>query len=681
MRSFDWSATPLGLVRDWPQSLQTSVSICLNSRTPMVIWWSQDLFVLYNDSWGKILGSHYSCALARPGREVWPKIEDIFGKQLASVLATGQAIWSDDMLLVNRGNTEEAYFTYSHSPIFLETGQVGGMFTAMTETTQCVLGERRIETLRLEAEARCQQTENALQESQQFIQKIANTTPEVLYLYDLVEQKTTYINDRTSTLLGYTPEQVQEMGSEFAPRIMHPEDLAQFPAHLERLNTLEDGEMLAFEYRMRHIDGEWRWFGSQDVVFSRTEEGNPCQILGAALDITERKAAEKEREHLLAREQAARAEAERANRVKDEFLAVLSHELRTPLNPILGWTKLLRAGKVAPNKIEQALLTIERNAQLQIQLIEDLLDVSRILQGKLSLDVAPINLEATIAAAIETVKLAAQAKSIQLSMVLEPNTGIVLGDSGRLQQVFWNLLSNAVKFTSEKGRVEVQLKQIGSRVQIQVIDNGKGISPDFLPYVFDYFRQADSATTRKFGGLGLGLAIVRQIVELHGGTVMAASSGEGEGAIFTVMLPLAATNSEARLNNNRNLSSDLEGLRVLVVDDDDDSRDFIAFVVEQAGANVTVAGSAIDALQTLTQSKFDVLVSDIGMPDMNGYMLMRQVKAMQLDEFPAIALTAYASEYDRQQALSAGFGQHLAKPVEPDLLVSAIATLIKKMPN
>ncbi|MEH2033002.1 MAG: PAS domain S-box protein [Nostoc sp.] len=429
-----------------------------------------------------------------------------------------------------------------------------------------------------------------------------------------------------------------------------------------------------------------------------------------------------ERAQLMASLQRRKEELIQANRIKDEFLAVLSHELRTPLNPILGWSKLLQMKKYDEATTTRALETIERNAKLQTQLIEDLLDVSRILQGKLSLNIAPVNLETAIAAAIETVRLAAEAKSInlqftildfglensdrnlesidfnqqpdnlksQIHVALEMQQScnskfLVTGDSGRLQQVIWNLLSNAIKFTPQGGQVEISLQSIGSQVQLRVSDTGKGISPDFLPYVFDYFRQADGATTRKFGGLGLGLAIVRHIVELHGGTVKAESLGEEQGATFTVMLPLI----EIDLNTHQVLSQpddlpDLNGLKVLLVDDERDTRELIAFILEQSGAVVIQTASAMEALEIMPQFQPNLLLSDIGMPEVDGYMLIRQIRAMSLEEggkIPAIALTAYAGEADYQQVIAAGFERHITKPVEPAKLLRAITNLIYSRSN
>ncbi|MBD2679316.1 MULTISPECIES: response regulator [Nostoc] len=443
------------------------------------------------------------------------------------------------------------------------------------------------------------------------------------------------------------------------------------------------------------FQSQGRWFAKTiDPAFN--QQGTLTGAVFILSDITERKQAEAllqeqndRLNELMVSLQQQTEQAQQANRIKDEFLAVLSHELRSPLNPILGWAKILQTTHPDTAKSQYALETIERNAKLQAQLIEDLLDVSRILQGKLSLKTIPVSLTFTIKAALETVRLAAEAKSIQIETVFEPNIGQVLGDSARLQQVIWNLLANAIKFTPQGGRVKVQLESIEDEregnlskyAQLTVSDTGKGINSNFLPYVFDYFRQADGTTTRKFGGLGLGLAIVRHLVELHGGTVEAASLGEGQGATFTVKLPLIAA---AKLNQDDTASdnsSDLNfnGLQALLVDDDRDSREFIAFVLEQYGVQVTQADSASEALSSLGQGKFDLLISDIGMPDIDGYTLIRQIRKLSPNrggEIPAIALTAYAGDSDRQQALAAGFHHHISKPIEPEVLIQALLSIL-----
>lgn len=431
-------------------------------------------------------------------------------------------------------------------------------------------------------------------------------------------------------------------------------------------------------------------------------------LLGKSLEFSANLLVQRDRQltENLAQAEVAREEAETANRIKDEFLAVLSHELRTPLNPILGWSKLLRSGRLDATKTAYALETIERNALLQTQLIEDLLDISRILRGKLSLKMAPIDLAWTINAALETVSLAAQAKSIQIQVFLNPTTGKVLGDAARLQQVVWNLLSNAVKFTPENGKIEVRLQPIQgtcgdgkegassslslrSHAQITISDTGKGISPQFLPHVFEYFRQEDSSTTRVFGGLGLGLAIARHLVELQGGIVRADSQGEGQGATFTIEFPLLDNQGwgEERQESFNSYPSSinrypLADVQVLIVDDEEDARTIVAFILQEAGAKAIVASSAFEALEILSQTRVDVVISDIAMPQMNGYMLIQQIRTQSLKQggrVPAIALTAHAGESDRQQAIAAGFQKHLSKPVDPEELVKATLDLIQSL--
>ncbi len=397
----------------------------------------------------------------------------------------------------------------------------------------------------------------------------------------------------------------------------------------------------------------------------------------------ERKGGEEERERLLVREQSARNEAEEANRLKDEFLATLSHELRTPLTAMLGWLTMLRGGKLDDETSVHALETVERNARAQAQLIEDLMDVSRIAGGKLQLDVQPIDLTGLITAAIDIVRPAANARGVHVQVAADSSVGPVAGDPARLQQIVWNLLSNAVKFTQRDGYVYVTLRSVGSLAEIEVRDTGIGISPEFLPSVFERFRQAESPVTRSHRGLGLGLAIVRHLTELHGGTVSAASDGEGKGATFTIRIPLAvdhlAVKSAARERDDVDSSPrPLAGLRVLLVEDEADARELLALTLRVSGASVDAVDSVRQALLNLQSLQPDVLVSDVGLPTESGYDLIRQIRAMpsELSKIPAVALTAFATEKDRQLALSAGFQIHLAKPVEPDALVQAIESLV-----
>ncbi|BAZ68635.1 multi-sensor hybrid histidine kinase [Fischerella sp. NIES-4106] len=472
----------------------------------------------------------------------------------------------------------------------------------------------------------------------------------------------------------------------------------------------------------------------------RDENGNLRGFSKIMQDITERKRSEEERNQLLLREQAARAEAEAANRSKDDFLAIVSHELRTPMTAILGWVGMLQTGRLDKGRVRDAIEIIERNANLQMQLIEDLLDISRIVQGNLSLNFDSVDLLEVITAAIEVVQPTADDQAIQLKSVLDTSLESIWGDSERLQQVVLNLLSNAIKFTPHGGRVEVRLsKEHGDKgdkgeffnkslpnphyplsppgappspypqrgplpspiphVQIQVSDTGKGISPDFLPYVFERFRQADSTSTRSNKGLGLGLAIARHLVELHGGTIDAESQGIGQGATFTVKLPLLDVSvlsvlKDVQTNNNNQIQPPtvgeqavasnnpprLDGLCVLVVDDEVDVREWISTVLQESGAEVIAVGSTGAALAVIEQSKPDILVSDIGMPNEDGYTLIRKIREIELEQggrIPALALTGYAREDDSREAMTAGFQLHVAKPIRAGELVAIAARLAR----
>jgi signal transduction histidine kinase/ActR/RegA family two-component response regulator len=402
----------------------------------------------------------------------------------------------------------------------------------------------------------------------------------------------------------------------------------------------------------------------------------------------------KERESLLASEQEARRQAEVASRAKDEFLSLLSHELRTPLNAILGWTRMLTTGKLDADNFTRAIETIDRNAKLQARLIEDMLDVSRIISGKLRLDAHPVDLTTVINTAVDTSRPAADAKDIRIQVVMDFGTGFVLGDPVRLQQVIWNLLSNAIKFTPKRGRIQVQLERVNSHIEITVSDTGPGIDEEFLPYVFDRFRQGDSTSSKKHGGLGLGLAIVRHLVELHGGTVEADNRADKQGAIFTVKLPVmvirtptgSLTSEIERVHPvvSKAMPFDcppsLQGVKVLAVDDEADARHLLTVVLEECGAEVGTCSSATEALVMIEEYEPDVLVSDIGMPEEDGYSLIKKVRERESEtgkRIPAVALTAFARMEDRLQALSSGYNMHVPKPVEPAELVMVIASLVK----
>jgi len=421
----------------------------------------------------------------------------------------------------------------------------------------------------------------------------------------------------------------------------------------------------------------------------RDERGKLVSVLSLVLDVTARQSAEDERAASLVRERDARKHAEEADRLKDEFLATLSHELRTPLTSILGWASMIRTGEVEGSNATRAIETIERNARSQARLIDDLLDVSRIITGNLRLDMHPLNLAPIVEAALDALRPTADVKGIKLQTRFVPAQCLVKGDPNRLRQVIWNLLSNAIKFTPRNGSVSIDLTCVESTARLTVGDTGDGISPEFLPYVFDRFRQAEGSISRKQGGLGLGLAVARHLVELHGGTIRAESDGLGTGAVFTVDLPLAqerrdpARAEERRREVERRRSRlgavRLDGVHVLLVEDDDDSRKLLGAMLKRYGARITSTKSAAEALRVFEGELPDVLVSDIGMPDQDGYELVRKLRALPPEKggnTPAIALTGYASRKDKERALSSGYQQHMAKPIEQADIVKAIAALV-----
>ena len=539
-----------------------------------------------------------------------------------------------------------------------------------------LVGEAREESVAFILDLRDRKlAEEALRQSEDRLRMAIESAQLGTWDWNLITNKLTW-DEGCKAMFGLPPE--AETSIEVFLEGLHPDDRERLKQVVQESLNPASGGSYDVEYRTIGIqDGIERWIAAKGQVYFDAA-GNPLRFIGTVLDITKQKQAEAEREQLLEQEQAAREAAERANRVKDEFLAILSHELRSPLNPILGWTKLLQTRKFDETKMAQALATIERNAKLQTQLIDDLLDVAKILRGKLSLNTTSVNLSFVIEAAIDTVRTTAVAKSISLHSVL-PNIGQVLGDAARLQQIVWNLLSNAIKFTPNHGQVNITLERVGDRAEITVTDTGKGINPDFLPYIFESFRQEDASIARKYGGLGLGLAIVRQLVEAHGGTITANSPGEGLGATFTVRLPLLNVEPEIKkLDELPQQALDLTGIRVLAVDDDPDARELLTALLSQYGADVLTVASAAQVLTNLEAFQPDVLVSDIGMPEVDGYTLIRQVRALPPQrggQIPAIALTAYAREDDRWRAITSGYQRHVTKPLEPEQLVQAVMVL------
>jgi PAS domain S-box-containing protein len=571
--------------------------------------------------------------------------------------------------------------SYLAVPVFSREEQViGGLFFGHStpgvfdEQSEAVVGAIAghagvaLENARLQREVK---------ENMERFQQLANAIPQMAWMVR-ADGEVFWYNDRW---YSYT-------GTE-AGKTVNPTSLLE-PGEARRVlekwkKAMESGEAWEDTFSIRRHDGVYRTFLSRAHAF-RDAGGKIVLWFGTNTDVTDQQELMKEREELLGAERAARAESERVSRMKDEFLATLSHELRTPLNAILGWCQLMRRATDDAATMGEGLEVIERNARAQTQLIEDLLDMSRIVSGKIRLDVQRVDLVQVVEGAVETVKPGADAKNIVLRKVLDPLAGPVSGDPSRLQQVVWNLLSNAIKFTPKGGKVTVLLERVNSHVEVTISDTGEGITPEFLPHVFDRFRQADATTTRKHGGLGLGLAIVKQLVELHGGQVRVKSAGKGLGTTFSVSLPIAVTKEEERGREHPKSEAgrgmpevsgiSLEGLRVLVVEDEPDARELIRRLLTEHRAVVRTAGSADEGMSMMMAETPEVIISDIGMPGKDGYQFLREVRklpAARGGKTPAIALTAFARSEDRTRAMLAGYQVHLSKPIDGHELVATVA--------
>jgi PAS domain S-box-containing protein len=653
-------------------------------------------FVYVNEALAQINGLPLSEHFGRTLSEVIPDIAPQFAPMLRQIMETQEPVLN----LEYSGEVRPGVYRHTianHFPVCLPDGEVLGVGVTITDISELkrVEAELRQHSERLNL---LYETTRELLSAQQPLELMNHLFEKLSAQMDLhyyYHFKLSQQNDQHQLHLANYGGLTQEQADAFAT-IEIGQAMCGLVAQERHQIVLNQSEIAAHSNAEElHVMGVSAYAGQPLMVQGRllgtlsfasltrtyftSEEADLLQ------SVCEQVAIAIERANLITSIQQQAERLQEANRIKDEFLAVLSHELRSPLNPILGWTRLLQNGNLNETRQREALATIERNAKLQKQLIEDLLDISRIMQGKLTLTAEPVSLTYVISGAVETVRLAAEAKHIQIVLDFNAEVAPVSGDAARLQQVVWNLLTNAVKFTPSGGQVTVELRQLDQLAQIRVCDTGKGISPDFLPHVFEYFRQADSTTTRKFGGLGLGLAIVRQIVEMHGGTVRAESLGENQGATFIVQLPIMqqtiSTVPEPPQLQAESIEAPLSNLQILVVDDDDDTREFQAFLLEQQGAKVITVASGLAALHMLDQFVPDVIVSDVGMPEMDGYTLMQKIRSRLPNQgglIPAIALTAYASELDQQKALLSGFQTHIAKPVEPGVLVEAIAKLLNQ---
>jgi PAS domain S-box-containing protein len=584
----------------------------------------------------------------------------------ARSLISGEVVKSEE-IKYRLADSTETYFSVNSAPIYDPEGRM-----VLTIVTFIDIGERK-------------RADAALRESEERFAKAFQASPDGLVISRIADAVVLEVNDSFLSMSGYA--RVEIIGESMLPMGVYAD-----PASRERALKIlkEQNYVRDFELMMKRKSGDVRW-----ILFSAEPmdlRGEHCWLT-ISRDITERKRIEEEREQVLLQEKRAREEAETASRMKDEFLATISHELRTPLTAILGWANMLTRGSLTESQTGHAFQVIEQSARSQTRLVNDILDTSRIVTGRLKLDAHPLEITWVFQAAIDVIRPSAEAKRIALDVVMDERGGIVFGDANRLQQVIWNLLWNAVKFTNEGGRVEARLSRTDGQIEISVTDNGMGIDPQFLPYVFDRFRQADSTSTRRYGGLGLGLAIVRSLVEMHGGTVEASSPGKDQGATFKIRFPVASADillqaakrpaaelkqpTEPRhVNEHQNLG----GVRVLVVEDDPYTLEMLKVILQNHGTEVITALSAADALKALDRSRPDALISDIAMPDQDGYELIEKVRQRgpeQGGDIPAAALTAYARIEDRIHALTAGFHMYVQKPVDPDELVAVVANLTR----
>ncbi len=520
--------------------------------------------------------------------------------------------------------------------------------------------------------------EAQMRQTQERFEAMANSIPQLAWMAN-PDGWIFWYNQRWHDYCGTTPEQMEGW------QWQSSHDAKELPRVMETWKqALAAGEFWEDTFPLRRHDGVFRWHLSRAQPF-RDSAGKIRLWFGTNTDVTDERNRADERQHLLESEQAARREAERANRMKDEFLATLSHELRTPLNAIFGWTQLLKLGHMDKAMVDEAVTVIDRNIRAQTQLIDDLLDMSRVISGKIRLEVTTVQLSAVVDAALDAVKPAIDAKSIRIEKIVDPMVGPVSGDFNRLQQVLWNLLTNAVKFTPKEGRVQIVLERVNSHAEITVSDSGKGIESEFLPYLFQRFSQEDGSTTRQYGGLGLGLSIVKSLVELHGGSIRAESGGKDRGATFVVRLPLRvakfydpAVNPVAKptVSAAEHEPLKVQGIKVLVVDDEPDARELVRRFLIENRAIAEVAGSSAEARRLMETFHPDVIVSDIGMPVQDGYEFMRSARKSGV-RTPAIALTAFARSEDRIRAIQAGYQAHLPKPVEPAELLAMIANLFE----
>jgi signal transduction histidine kinase/ActR/RegA family two-component response regulator len=667
VREHAWEATPLGPAETWPQSFKAIVDMLLSSGFAMAAMWGRDLIQIYNDAYARLIGPEHPDALGRAARESWEELWDLSGPVIQQVLSGETRTFVDvPQAIAKNGVAEDRWFTNCYSPLRDEKGVIAGVLVTLLETTERV------------------RSEAALRDNESRLRLALDATEMGTWTWNL-ETGTAELDARAAQILGL-PGAGMTNEAEAERAAVHPEDLAR--AQAEGAAGIRSGEPFTVRYRTIHPDQSVHHVVSRGRTV-RGGAGKPIRVVGTNRDVTAEHELEQQRERFLADATAARAEADQQDRTKDQFLITLSHELRTPLASILLWARALRSGSVSAQDFGRATDAIVQSAESQLQLIEDLVDLSRLKSGLIQLDLQTTSVDDVARATLQMIGPTAEAKKLSVELDVAPDVGEAMFDRGRYQQVLWNVLSNAVKFTSEGGRVSLRIRKDGDQLEAVVTDTGQGIDPDFLPQLFQRFRRADMREKRRYGGLGVGLALCRHLVDLHGGTIEGRSEGHGRGATFIVRIPWIAPDTDPGAQDIIAVAAagaltTLSGLRVLVVEDDENMRDIMRWTLEGAGARVLTVSSGTDALTVIDATaqaggEPDVLVCDLGLPGMNGYDLIGQVlerrRARGKKAIPACAVSAFVRDIDRERAIDAGFDSYIKKPMTAQRLIEAVVEL------
>ena len=667
VREQAWEGTPLGPAEAWPQSLKTIVDTLLSSGFAMVALWGRDLLQIYNDAYADLIGPKHPEALGRGARETWPEFWAATGPVIERVLAGESRMFVDTHWpIVKAGTPEDRWFTCSYSPLRDEKGAIAGVLVTLLETTE-----------RMRSVA-------ALQESESRLRLALEAAELGTWTWNL-ETGTGDLDARAAEIVGLSPGLIAD-GAAGQRACICPDDISRLQAEYEA--GYRSGEPFSVRYRVIRPDEALRHVVSRARAIM-DETGKPIRLVGTHRDVTAEYELDQQRERFLTDATTARAEADQADRAKDQFLITLSHELRTPLASILLWARALQSGSVSSRDFPRAVDAIVQSAESQLQLIEDLVDLSRLKSGLIQLDRRTHSVAEVAQVTMQMIGPTAQAKSLSVELDVAPDVGDAMFDRGRYQQVLWNLLSNAVKFTSDGGKVSLRIHKIDGQIEAIVADDGQGIEADFLPHLFQRFRKADMREKRRYGGLGVGLALSRHLVELHGGTIEGRSEGVGRGSTFIVRIPWIAPASDLEEQDILAVASaaaapSLRGLRVLVVEDDENMRDIMRWTLEGAGAQVLTVGSGGDALSVIDASDQagstpDVLVCDLGLPGLNGYDLIGRVVENRRERgkkaIPACAVSAFVRDVDRERAIDAGFDSYIKKPMTAQRLIDAVVEL------